>query len=421
MSFLEGIISSYLASQFIAAGLWGLIAILFVLYVVISNRFKHFIVIHKKIVSIIIPIITTLFILLESNVISQIVIFILQIPILMYLFYSLPECVTESSKPESESIFTSLINNLNQKIYSKSEETKIYYETLCVLLSSLQDIDTIFNESFWRGNHANNNFEPAILPNGNEGTTLELILNNKIVDILNKTPFPYTSCSPKIHQKANIVSDVGVYSELKSDFRWFIDPLDGTRLIKRRFTLFSVCVALCKKVSENVFSPLLSLIYIPTTKELFFAIKGEGAFLNNFDNKLTIENKPLDNSFIYVQYPNIDLLINKKNDKFNKECDIITDLFSKVHRTHGLRLASIGLAYLAKGTYDAYIDLGNNTLFIDIAAGMLIIQEANGEIRPLIISNDDKKCAKILDRIPLIAGSNKIINQFFANYTDLEL
>src|SRR5258707_9802507 len=75
--------------------------------------------------------------------------------------------------------------------------------------------------------------------------------------------------------KHSIVAEEGGGSESESPFRWHVDPLDGTTNFAHGYPCFAVSIGL-----EESGEPIVGVIYQPVSGELFTAVKGEGAYLN---------------------------------------------------------------------------------------------------------------------------------------------
>jgi len=132
------------------------------------------------------------------------------------------------------------------------------------------------------------------------------------------------------------------------DKAWLVDPLDGTANFHRGLPLFAVSIGLVR--DRN---PVLGVIYVPITKELFYAEKGKGAFLNG---KRIHDRKGL----------------RKKHSIYFKR---LLKIMGTIRITGS---AAIRLAYIAAGRMDAYIEFGMHPW--DWAAGAIILQEAGGKI-----------------------------------------
>src|SRR5579862_7948174 len=72
-----------------------------------------------------------------------------------------------------------------------------------------------------------------------------------------------------------IVAEEGSGHEAASEFRWYVDPLDGTTNFAHSYPCFCVSIGL-----EEAGELLVGVVYQPVTRELFTAVKGEGAYLN---------------------------------------------------------------------------------------------------------------------------------------------
>jgi myo-inositol-1(or 4)-monophosphatase len=165
-----------------------------------------------------------------------------------------------------------------------------------------------------------------------------------------------------------------------SDYRWIIDPLDGTTNFAHSYPQFAVSIAL-----EHEGQVVLGVVYDPLREEGFSAIKGEGALLN--DRPISISKIPeLDKALLATGFPydhreNIDFYL-----KFFRA-------FAK--RSQGIRragAAALDLCYLACGRLDGFWELKLHPW--DTAAGTLIVREAGGTVtdfsgKPFSISGEE--------------------------------
>ncbi|MEO0223673.1 MAG: inositol monophosphatase family protein [candidate division WOR-3 bacterium] len=152
----------------------------------------------------------------------------------------------------------------------------------------------------------------------------------------------------------------------KSDYVWYIDPLDGTKNFLRGLDSFCVSIALSYK-NEII----LGVVYEPIKENLYYAVKNEGSYKNN--SKIwTSKRKTLRGSFLATGFP-------------HRELDILEDYvkifkaFSKY--ASGIRRigsAALDLCMLAEGIFDGFWEYKLNKW--DIAAGIIIIKEAGGII-----------------------------------------
>ncbi|MDP2646014.1 MAG: inositol monophosphatase family protein [Desulfobacterales bacterium] len=151
-----------------------------------------------------------------------------------------------------------------------------------------------------------------------------------------------------------------------SDYRWIIDPLDGTTNYVHNFPFFCVSVALEIKGTVQV-----GVVYDPIRKELFSGIKNQGAFLNG--HRLSVSGEvDLKKSLIATGFP-YDIETVERNNLAN---------FVKIIKaSRGIRRAgsaALDLCYVACGRLDGYWELKLKPW--DMAAGQLIVKEAGGQV-----------------------------------------
>jgi len=169
-----------------------------------------------------------------------------------------------------------------------------------------------------------------------------------------------------------------------SEYRWIIDPLDGTTNYAQGLPMFAVSVAL-----EYRKETVLGVVYLPKLGLLFEAVRGEGAFLNG--QRLAVGRKDnLRDSLLATGFP-YDIAEHKDNN-----LEYFGRLVPKARGIRRIGSAAYDLANVAAGIIDGYWEL--NLQPWDVAAGMLLVEEAGGKI----IRLKDKR------GVSLIAG-NEII------------
>lgn len=179
----------------------------------------------------------------------------------------------------------------------------------------------------------------------------------------------------------------------ENKFKWIIDPLDGTTNFAHGYPAFCVNIAL-----EHEGEIIIGVTYDPTRNEMFSAEKGNGAFLNNRQIRVS-ETEKLSESLLVTGFPyNF-----KEKENFARH---LTDflLFSRGVRRDGS--AAIDMAYVACGRFDGFWEEGLNPW--DVAAGKLLIEEAGG-----IVSYYDNSPFSIYS--PPILASNGLIHNEMSN------
>ena len=150
------------------------------------------------------------------------------------------------------------------------------------------------------------------------------------------------------------------------DYRWIIDPLDGTTNYIHGYPVFSVSIALEYK-SEMI----IGVVFDPLKDELFHAVRGTGAFLNN--QKISAsETNLLEKSLVATGFP---FRAKEMIDLYLKAFRGIFDGVSDIRRAGS---AAIDLSYVAAGRVEGFFELKLSPW--DIAAGSLLIREAGGII-----------------------------------------
>ena len=169
----------------------------------------------------------------------------------------------------------------------------------------------------------------------------------------------------KYFPKYNILAEESGKKNKKSNYTWIIDPLDGTANFTIHNPLFSVSISLMYK-KEIV----LGVVYIPMLNEIYYATKNGNAFKNN--KKISVSNiNNIKKSFItYCHGKGI------KNTK--KAYKIYEYLHNKARDCRHFGSTTIELAMVAGGNTEALIVSKANLW--DIAAGIILIKEAGGNI-----------------------------------------
>lgn len=162
----------------------------------------------------------------------------------------------------------------------------------------------------------------------------------------------------------DIITEEQDFENKGSDWKWIIDPLDGTTNYVHSLPIFAVSIGL-KYKNETV----IGVVYNPAENELYHAIKGQGAFKNNKKIEVSKINK-LGKS----------LLVTGFAYDHNQEWELSFDLFRDIYRkTQGIRrlgAAALDFCYIAQGRFDGFFEI--NLFPWDICAGDLILREAGG-------------------------------------------
>jgi myo-inositol-1(or 4)-monophosphatase len=162
-----------------------------------------------------------------------------------------------------------------------------------------------------------------------------------------------------------IVAEEGGGHESSSDYRWFVDPLDGTTNFAHSYPVFNTTLAL-----EHAGEMIAGVVYDPMRQELFAAERGSGAYLNN--RRIRVSGvKRLEDSLVCTGFPSR-----------QRHLSVNVHFYHQLAMaTHGVRRsgsAAIDLSYVACGRLDAFWEFGLNPW--DMAAGRLLVEEAGGRV-----------------------------------------
>lgn len=202
-----------------------------------------------------------------------------------------------------------------------------------------------------------------------------------------------------IAELATIIPQVSFFAEesgksgAPSDYCWVIDPLDGTTNFAHGLDYFCISIALTYKDE-----PIFGMVYRPITDELFWAEKNNGAYLNN--EVLKVSEQPAVQKGLFgacLPYGEGDELAHAL---------VIREKVAQ--QSYGLRTfgaVALDISLVAAGRLDGVFF--ENLGWWDVAAGMLIVQEAGGKVsdykgRPIgskyktFLAANDKVYAQLL-------------------------
>ncbi len=181
----------------------------------------------------------------------------------------------------------------------------------------------------------------------------------------------------------------GLTGAEEDEYCWLVDPIDGTTNFIRGIPHFAVSLALLK---NNV--PVVGAVFDPCKNELFMAIQGNGATLNQrrirVSEKKTFQGALLGTGIPYSADRDIDMSLHI--------------LKAMIHNTAGVRragAASLDLAYVAAGRLDGFWEFQLKPW--DIAAGILLVQESGGLVSDMAGEKSYLKSGDTLAATPDLA------------------
>jgi len=205
-------------------------------------------------------------------------------------------------------------------------------------------------------------------------TNADIKAEKIIIDELTKSRKNYSILSEESGSKEN--KDI--------DNVWIIDPIDGTINFLHGVPHFAISIAL--KSNNEIVS---GLIYDPIKDEMFYAEKNNGAYFNNKRIRVSKRKK--------MEYC---LFASGKID--NENIKQKTNAKLSIRKSGS---AALDMAYVASGRYDGYFQ--KNLNLWDIAAGIIIVKEAGGQVNDLNLKQNNN--------IDITASSSSINEQLLKN------
>ncbi len=193
----------------------------------------------------------------------------------------------------------------------------------------------------------------------------------------------------KAYPGHSILAEESGIIEGKDEYRWIIDPLDGTTNYLHGFPHYAVSIG-----CEHRGRMQHGVIYDPFKQELFTASRGDGAMLNN--RRIRVTNlKTIEGALIGTGFPF------KNPAQLNDFLKQFKAFFTSASDIRRAGSAALDLAYVAAGRLDGYWESGLNAW--DLAAGALIVRESGGLV------TDYRGDGHFLENGQVVAGNPRII------------
>ena len=180
-------------------------------------------------------------------------------------------------------------------------------------------------------------------------TKYDIEVNNQILQHL-ESKYPEFS----------IISEEATEITKSSEYSFVIDPIDGTRNFVRNIPVFFIGIGLVKDKKT-----ILSITYNPITKDLFYAIKNKGAFLNG--KQIKVSDRTLSLSDV-----NIRTIPDKKLEK-----NVVSKIIENVHQVKNNMCCHDEISGIACDRYDGFISKGSSPWDY---CHYLLVEEAGGKV-----------------------------------------
>ena len=199
----------------------------------------------------------------------------------------------------------------------------------------------------------------------------------------------------KIFPEAGFITEEKTQNRVGERYNWVIDPLDGTTNFIHGLPTYSVSIAL-----QDGDEPILGVVYEINQDECFYAHADAPAYLNGIEIRVS-KIPTVAGSLLATGFPYYDFSLQAR----------YLELFAHLMRNcHGIRRigsAAVDLAYTACGRFEAFYEYNLNAW--DIAAGIVIVKQAGGEVVNFTGGNE------VIKKRELIA-TNGLITQEMLDY-----
>ena len=168
-----------------------------------------------------------------------------------------------------------------------------------------------------------------------------------------------------------ILAEEGHGEDREAAYRWIIDPLDGTTNFAHGFPRFCVSIGVERRGDSGEYERVVGVVQDPLLRERFEAVKGEGAWLG--ERRLAVSGE--------TEWGRALVATGFAYDVHESDDDNLSSFRDVVKSARGIRRdgsAALDLCYVAAGRVDAYWERKLHPW--DVAAGILIVEEAGGRV-----------------------------------------
>jgi myo-inositol-1(or 4)-monophosphatase len=178
----------------------------------------------------------------------------------------------------------------------------------------------------------------------------------------------------KLIPEAGFITEENTIDKKGEHYNWIIDPLDGTTNFLHSLPCFAISIALMR--DDKL---VLGVIYEMNLDECFYAWEGSKAYLNGEEIKVT-DASSLKESLLATGFPYSDY------GRFNEYMQLFMDLMQSSQGLRRIGSAAADLAYVACGRFEGFYEYGLKPW--DVAAGIIIVQQAGGRVGDFKGGND---------------------------------
>ncbi|NVM16545.1 MAG: hypothetical protein HWN80_02435 [Candidatus Lokiarchaeota archaeon] len=226
---------------------------------------------------------------------------------------------------------------------------------------------------------------------GDISMQIDLIAENSIIHYLENEKVDLLLISEEIGEKY-----IGNKERaIKNKNILIVDPVDGSNNAVRGIPYCSVSIAYA--IGQNIKDIKKAVVLDLVSKDIYWAIKGEGAYLNA--NKIQVSNLDLSNKCFF------ELNLPKKNAF--KNIEKLKSIIQQFHRIRILGSSALTLCQVARGSMEAFLNLRESNRLVDVAAGYLILNEASGKFFSIKGADFDLELS-IKTKFPFVACNTNL-------------
>ena len=173
----------------------------------------------------------------------------------------------------------------------------------------------------------------------------------------------------QVFPKISLLGEEGDSGAINEQYRWVVDPIDGTVNFAYGIPHACVAIALQERTATGDYQTTLGVVHDPFTNETWTALRGESTRLNGQVVRVSAR-KVLPECIVCVGFA-------KSRHSLQRALPHFIWMARRVRKMRMMGSAALGLAYVASGRFDAYIERGVSLW--DVAAGGLLIECAGGK------------------------------------------
>jgi len=221
---------------------------------------------------------------------------------------------------------------------------------------------------------------------------IDIVAENIIINEIKKNNIDILFISEEIGEQ--YIGDQQLI--LKNKYKLIVDPVDGSNNAVRGIPYSSVSIAYA--VGDRLKDVEIAVIINLYTQDLYWAIKGKGAYMNG--NKIFVSDIDItQKSFFEIDISKKDLL--KYLETFKK-------IFESPLKVRIMGSTALTLCQIASGSIDAFLNLRSSSRIVDAAAGYLIIKESGGKFFSVNGSDLNQELLSIKTRFPFVACNSRL-------------